>query len=146
MNPATFRTNLKTLLDADSTISGAGTKVYKYPPGPQALQGVNTPVIGINSVDSVDTLDATILPSDLTDSTYTITGGVAVKATSGQDEDWTTAESTAYDLIDAIRTVCINNQTLSGVATQTRLSSWSLEPTADNVFVGEWTITVRVVA
>ena len=145
MDTSTFRTNLKTLLDADATLSAAGVVVYKYPPGDTGLR-TNAPVIGFNEIASVGVEDGSLLASSTSDQTYSIQGGVFVKATGESDTAWAAAEATANTLIERIRVVCIENERLSGIATQTRLVAWNLEPTADNVFTGDFTILVRVVA
>jgi hypothetical protein len=145
VDTSVLRTNLKTLLAADATLTSLGTVIHKYPPGEKAVANVAAPIIGFNAVTSVSLEDGTILASSTSDQTYLLEGGVFVKATDSSDAAWATAEQTANSLIERVRVVCIANQTLSGIATQTRLVSWDLTPTADNAFVGEFQITVRVV-
>lgn len=142
MNPSTFRTNLKTALDADATITSLNAVVYKYPPGDKAALTVTQPIIGINRVTTTSD-DGTLLPSSTLDQTYLVDGGVSVKAKGATDAFWTAAESTAYQLLERLQAVAIAG--ITG-ATQVRLTRWELEPTAANSFEGDWTLTVRIVA
>lgn len=145
MNPSTFRTNLKTLLDARANLTSIDTQVFKYPPG---AMGDTRPTIFLTEISTVQE-DATLATAY--DKTYTVEGRAYTEVAGAEEAKWATAESQASTLITELESTLKTDQTVSGACTQARLTSWTLAPRAEEgskrVFMDvEFALTVRHVA
>lgn len=146
MNPSTFRTNLKTLLDARPNLTSIDCQVFRYPPGAKADV---RPTLFLTEW-RLDQIDGTLLPSSTIDRTYVFDGLGHVETAGAQESQWGTAEATASTLITELEATLLADQTVSGACTQARLASASLTPSTDGqkrVFMDiEFSIAVRDVS
>lgn len=141
MNTATFRTNLKTALNAVPALSTVA--VHKYPPGKMATL-----------VPSLIIADITVAYDDLTlrgtgFNLYTVNGGGYVPTSGVRDEEWAQAESDASTLLSGLRTALSADHTVGGVCTRARLSTSAIAPAVSDdgrVFMDlTWALSVQAV-
>lgn len=146
MNPSLFRSTLKTGLDGRSAVSNLNTKVFRYPPGKQAVM---TPTLWIVDVATAEE-DGTLLPSSTLDRTYTVTGGGYCPSSGHTDAKYATAESNAWTLIEELGAQLIETTEVDSERTYARLTGWEFSPSTTEdgkVFIDfTWTASVRVVA
>lgn len=146
MNPSTFRSNLKTLLDARGALTTLSAQVFRYPPGAQSRL---VPTLFVGPIANTSQEDGTLLPSSTLDRTYTISGGGYAPGSGATDAKWGTAESNAWTLISELTDQCLEDETINSACTQARLTNWSLTPSQDDdgrVYMDiDWTITARVI-
>ncbi len=123
MNPSTFRTNLKTLLDANTNYSTLGAKVHKYPPGKQAGM---VPTVFMHEVRRVAQEDQSLLGDQ--QAVYEITGGAYAPSAGAADAQWTTADTNAYTLIEGLINELVADNTVGTVCAHARVADWTMTP------------------
>ena len=140
MNTTTFRTNLKTLLDARP---GLDATVEKYPPG---NRGTSAPTLFIGTI-SVENTDGTLLPSSTLDRTYTVNGGGWAGGAGASDAKWAAAETIVNTMMTELEAQCVEDQTINGICTQARLLRWesgvTQEPDGSVYFGVDWVLNIR---
>ena len=143
MNTSTFRTNLKTALDALSAYTTLGADVHKYPPGKAAKM---VPTVIVAEV-TANRDDLTLLATQFTN--YTVTGGGYAPGAGAADAGWATAESNANTLMAGLGSALIADQTVGGICTKARLESYTVTPTTDDqgrvIMDIAWSVSVQAV-
>lgn len=140
MNPASFRSKLKTQLDVLSAYTTLKVDVFRYPPGALAQ---TKPTLFLRDAEQVELSDFTLTGNQ--QERWTITGGAYAPSAGETDTQWATAEENAYTMVDALADQLVTDPTVNGACNYAKLTSWSSRPSQGDsglVFVDvEWTIT-----
>lgn len=141
MNPATFRSDLKTQLDLRSGLTSINAEVFRYPPGSKARMA---PTLFFDQLQSVFDEDLNLLADR--DTTYNLTGGGYAPSSGAEATKWATAEANANTLLEELRAQLVADQTVNGNCERARMVEWTTAPsqTDDGKMFFDFTFTIEV--
>lgn len=127
MNPSTFRSNLKTQLDARSDFSNESATVHRYDPGKTATKW---PWLALLDVTNVTQEDQGLAGDQ--HQTFQFDGVIEARSAGSSGDKWATAEDQAWDLINGLIDQLTDDQTVNGVCERARVTSWVLSTMTDD--------------